>query len=748
MSPLSIATRPSRILSIAPWLQLLGSVQMWVIISVFTVIHSPLGKEITPGESPGLAWAGDHRAVLLFFSLGYLFIALGLQHLAIRRSHLSYPPGIVPLVSLEGAGIAVLAVAFFHPQEDLWQWGHLLLPVSLLLQALLVWGPSAMGQPDQSPHVLPRAGRGTYLFLLLLFVIAAAQAFGDPSWKRMEAHVRLDGAGEVLGSRIFPPLLSGVVSFWHGIGMLALVSAVRPLAGRHSRLPLLDRKVPFWLFLTLLGFPLFLWLKSLLYAIDWEVRTLHLHTAIVPLFILLWISGGILAAGIFRRIVSHGPPMGERSMVGIVSLTAGSVFLLPLSWALTRRGFGLRSWRLLLSGVFGGSLLAGSYLLYGNLLNPWFTAFSYWKGAGLMTSAIVAAGTLVLIFEELFPRGLPEAGKTGKEWIIGVILFSTGFIPFAALEIHRDLKVFVLQFHELSWVNAAYGRMVSTSLGLDRWIRLGQDPKRNDGPDPWPRPWTLKKTHPSILPWNFNLLVIVVDALRGDAFASAGYERNLTPFLDSWAKEEAVSFRRAYSQGGGSFASFPFLIAGRSRLDLYGPGIGEENLYFKIAQAEGIRNLMLVKDGPRGIFPPDAPVMELGRGKSGPPRRSPAADEVFGWAREAIGKLDRKDRFLCFLHLMDVHNDLWKKEEGLDLGDRPRDLYDNNLSYVDRAFERFIVWLKEEGLYRRTVILFTSDHGEQFWEHGASLHGHTVYEEEIRIPLILLAHGIRGRFED
>jgi arylsulfatase A-like enzyme len=46
------------------------------------------------------------------------------------------------------------------------------------------------------------------------------------------------------------------------------------------------------------------------------------------------------------------------------------------------------------------------------------------------------------------------------------------------------------------------------------------------------------------------------------------------------------------------------------------------------------------------------------------------------------------------------------------------------------------------------VILFTSDHGEQFWEHGASLHGHTLYEEEIRIPLILFAKGLKGRFED
>ena len=98
--------------------------------------------------------------------------------------------------------------------------------------------------------------------------------------------------------------------------------------------------------------------------------------------------------------------------------------------------------------------------------------------------------------------------------------------------------------------------------------------------------------------------------------------------------------------------------------------------------------------------------------------------------------------------LMDVHNDLYKKEGGVDFGDTPRDLYDNNITYLDRAFSRFITWLKKEGIYDRTVILFTSDHGEQFWEHGASLHGHTVYEEEIRIPLILVSHAINTRIED
>lgn len=152
--------------------------------------------------------------------------------------------------------------------------------------------------------------------------------------------------------------------------------------------------------------------------------------------------------------------------------------------------------------------------------------------------------------------------------------------------------------------------------------------------------------------------------------------------------------------------------------------------------------------GPSFIFPPGYPVIELDRNKSQRDRRSASADEIFGWTTEAIGKLPRGDRFFSFLHLMDVHNDLWKKEDGMDFGDSPRDLYDNNLSYLDRAFMRFVDRLKGQGIYNRTIILLTSDHGEQFWEHGASLHGHTLYEEEIRIPLILLSHRIVASIDD
>jgi hypothetical protein len=395
------------------------------------------------------------------------------------------------------------------------------------------------------------------------------------------------------------------------------------------------------------------------------------------------------------------------------------------------------------------SLLLTIYVLYGDLFNPWFTAFSYLKGAILKVAAVMAAGILALVVRELMPGGTSTSDRGKPRWAVVTLVLLLGFLPFTVLESYPEVKAAVLQFNELSRVDGAYARALGNSLGFRRWLRLGQDPKTTNPPEPWPHPWTLEKTGPSLLPKDFNLLVIVVDALRGDAFHSSGYQRNLTPFLDKWAREEAISFRRAYSQGGGSFAAVPFLVGGRSRFTLYGPDLYRENLYFKLVQAEGIQKIMLQKDvGPRAMFPPDFPVIELGGTRVSPEFLSDPADEVFGWAEKAIDNLDEGERFLCFLYLLDVHNDLWKKDDGLDFGDTPRDLYDNNLSYVDRAFQRFVEWCKQKGIYQRTVILFTSDHGEQFWEHGASLHGHTLYEEEIRIPLIVLAHGIRGRVEN
>jgi len=65
-------------------------------------------------------------------------------------------------------------------------------------------------------------------------------------------------------------------------------------------------------------------------------------------------------------------------------------------------------------------------------------------------------------------------------------------------------------------------------------------------------------------------------------------------------------------------------------------------------------------------------------------------------------------------------------------------LYDGDIKYTDTFFVRPIMdKLKELGLYEKSLIILTSDHGEEFFDHEAWLHDHSVYEEGIRIPLIV-----------
>jgi arylsulfatase A-like enzyme len=63
--------------------------------------------------------------------------------------------------------------------------------------------------------------------------------------------------------------------------------------------------------------------------------------------------------------------------------------------------------------------------------------------------------------------------------------------------------------------------------------------------------------------------------------------------------------------------------------------------------------------------------------------------------------------------------------------------YDGEIAYGDQEFGRFLGALKARGLYERAMIVFLSDHGEEFLDHGYWVHGHTLFDELVRVPLIV-----------
>jgi arylsulfatase A-like enzyme len=66
------------------------------------------------------------------------------------------------------------------------------------------------------------------------------------------------------------------------------------------------------------------------------------------------------------------------------------------------------------------------------------------------------------------------------------------------------------------------------------------------------------------------------------------------------------------------------------------------------------------------------------------------------------------------------------------------DLYDAEIFYWDQQFARLLERLEALDLLDRTVIVVTSDHGEEFFDHGGLGHGLTLYEEVLRVPLIVI----------
>ena len=65
-------------------------------------------------------------------------------------------------------------------------------------------------------------------------------------------------------------------------------------------------------------------------------------------------------------------------------------------------------------------------------------------------------------------------------------------------------------------------------------------------------------------------------------------------------------------------------------------------------------------------------------------------------------------------------------------------LYDGEIRYTDETLiGPLMIMLRNTGLYDQTMIVFLSDHGEEFYDHGGWGHGHSLYDESLKVPLIV-----------
>ncbi len=269
------------------------------------------------------------------------------------------------------------------------------------------------------------------------------------------------------------------------------------------------------------------------------------------------------------------------------------------------------------------------------------------------------------------------------------------------------------------------------------------------------------------------VVVYLVDTLRADHTSPYGYSRDTTPRLAAYAKD-AVVFETAIANASWTKPSVASIMTSllpgqhravqlRDSLDQKHTTLAEMLEWRGYATGAVIANSVIYLQGSNFEQGFDSFVGMHGAGNrpSKVVEAGPVVDAALAW-------LDARRGFPTFLyvHTMDPHVPYTppppfdRKYEPFATPDHPavdprtdfkepldRDRmmarYDGEIAYGDQEFGRFVAGLKERGLYDGALMVFVGDHGEEFQDHGKWLHGRSVFDELIHIPLIVKFPGQR-----
>lgn len=240
-----------------------------------------------------------------------------------------------------------------------------------------------------------------------------------------------------------------------------------------------------------------------------------------------------------------------------------------------------------------------------------------------------------------------------------------------------------------------------------------------------------------------NVVLVTVDALRADRMRALRHGQPLMPNLQRLA-QRAVVFETAYTQAPHSAFSLASLMtsdyvhATSALRQTRNPSLAE------ILRASGYRTTAIYSEGVffTGHEKLDAFAhSHFGFDNARTGERD--AEETTVEALDAIEDARQQDSPLfLWVHYFDPHEP-YQARPRFNFGSRPLDLYDAEVATVDAALPRLFQGL--ETLSRPTILVVTADHGEEFGEHGGVYHGSSLYEEQVRVPLVVAAQGLTAR---
>lgn len=257
-------------------------------------------------------------------------------------------------------------------------------------------------------------------------------------------------------------------------------------------------------------------------------------------------------------------------------------------------------------------------------------------------------------------------------------------------------------------------------------------------------------------PAPLNVVLISVDSLRAD-MPWAGYARDIAPNMSALARR-SVTYTNAYSVSSYTSMSLGGLLSGRppSELERSGFFFGkypDKNLFFpELLQAAGVRTVAAQAHWyfQDAGFEQGFDVWEMVPGLK---KDNTTDTNVTSPQHEALAEKVLSDpalgqaRFFAWFHFMDPHDQYVSHEaDGIPpFGPKERDRYDAEVLFTDRFVGKLLAFIEAQPWGERTAILLTSDHGEGFGEHGRHAHGFELWENLVRVPLMVRLPGVTPR---
>jgi choline-sulfatase len=265
------------------------------------------------------------------------------------------------------------------------------------------------------------------------------------------------------------------------------------------------------------------------------------------------------------------------------------------------------------------------------------------------------------------------------------------------------------------------------------------------------------KPVPPAVPKDLNILLITIDTTRADHLGAYGYERATSPNLDRLGKEGTV-FENGWAHAPSTRYSMPAILTGRLPLDVYydttvqgWPGIALkattlaeslQSLGFQTGAITSFEYFDKFRHFDQGFAEYDNENARLHSNIGGPERSRGSSSKQ--QSDKAIAFVDHHadQRWFLWVHYYDPHANYEPHSEVKSFGSDDEALYDGEILFTDMHIGRLLDELRAKGLYDRTAIVVTGDHGEGFGEHGVPMHGFHLYTQQTKVPMIMRVPGL------